>query len=193
MAEDRLAEPDNLPGLVRLAAHDLRTPLATISGFAKMMVRAGTLPEREARFVGIIDEAARQMDELISRLSLAAALTAGRHEPQLAEVDTLELAEAAADERVAVEGRGTIVQTDKELVRQALAALSAAALRHGQVDRVTWRVDGTEFVLSPVAPLAEPVLAGTAARDFGALVARVAVESLGGSIVLENGALRLLL
>jgi len=183
-----MAEP--LADLVRLACHDLRTPLATISGFAKTMVRAGTLPDREARFVAMMDEASGQMNELISRLSLAAALSSGRHETRLEEADTLELAETAAGERVAVEGRGAIVQTDRELVRQALVALADAALRHGQVERAGWQVDGRELVLSPVVPQAAPVLDGSTPRDLGALVARLALETVGGSLEIDGDTLR---
>ena len=183
-----MAEP--LAHLVRLACHDLRTPLATISGFAKTMVRAGTLPEREARFVAMIDQASGQMNELISRLSLAAALSAGRHEQQLVDADTFELAEAAAGDRVAVEGRGAIVRTDRELVRQALLGLAEAALRHGQVERVGWQVDGRELVLAPVVPQAAPVLEGSTPRDLGALVARLAIEAVGGSLEIDADTLR---
>jgi len=177
---------EQLAPLVRLACHDLRTPLATISGFAKTMVRAGTLPDREARFAGMIDEAAGQMNELIARLSLAAALAAGRHEPYLEEADTLELAEAAAGERVTVEGRGESVRTDRELVRQALVALATAAWRHGQLDTVTWRVDGRELVLAPVVAHAVPVLDGSSAKDLGAMVARLALEAVGARVALEG-------
>ena len=184
-----MAEP--LADLVRLACHDLRTPLATISGFAKTMVRGGTLPDREARFAAMIDEASGQMNELISRLSLAAALSAGRHEPQLAEADTLELAEAAAGERVGVEGRGAIVRTDKELVRQALVALADAALRHGQVERAGWHVNGRELVLAPVVPQAAPILDGSTPRDLGALVARLALDTVGGSLEIDGDTLRI--
>jgi signal transduction histidine kinase len=180
---------DELADLVRLACHDLRTPLATASGFAKTLVRAGGLGEREARFLGMIDEAADQMNGLIAQLSLGAALASGRHEPALSTADTLELA-ASADGRVTVEGRGEAIETDAELVAGALAGLAAAALRHGQVAAVTWRVDGRELELSPVEPTASPVLDGTAPKDLGALVGRLAIQSLGGSVAVEGAALR---
>jgi signal transduction histidine kinase len=169
VADERLDE------VVRLACHDLRTPLATISGFAKTMVRAGSLPEREARFAGMIDEAAEQMNALIARLSLASALMSGRWEPSLGEVDTLELVEGAA-------GRGETIETDRAVLGGALAGLAAAAQRHGQVEAVGWEVDGRELTLTPVAPGAVPVLDGSSPKDLGALVGRLAIERLGGSV-----------
>jgi signal transduction histidine kinase len=175
--------------LVRLACHDLRTPLATVSGFAKTLVRAGELGERDARFAGMIDEAAGQMTGLIAKLSLGAALASGRYERALAEADTLELT-SSADERVSSQGRGEAIETDPELVRGALTGLAAAALRHGQVPAVTWRVDGRDLVLEPVEPAAAPVLDGSAPKDLGALVGRLAIESLGGSVTVQGRALR---
>ena len=55
---DRLrSQPDDVaaqdfPRLVTLACHDLRTPLATVNGFAKTLLRGGELDERTLRFVG---------------------------------------------------------------------------------------------------------------------------------------------
>ena len=52
---------DRFATLVELACHDLRTPLATVSGFAKTLLAADAAAGREARFVEMIDEAAGQM------------------------------------------------------------------------------------------------------------------------------------
>jgi signal transduction histidine kinase len=184
MPDERFAE------LVGLACHDLRTPLATIGGFAKTLVRSDELAERDARFVGMIDEAAGQAHALVEALSLAARLAGGSYAPLLTTEDTLELAALAGDERVGAEGVGASLETDRALLSHALGGLAAAALRFGEIDAVAWRVDGRELVLSPVEDGAAPVLDGSAPRDRGALVARLAIESLGGSIAVEPGSLR---
>src|SRR3981081_2814735 len=41
----------SLPLLVSLAAHDLRTPLATIHGFAQTLVRMGDLGQPQQRYM----------------------------------------------------------------------------------------------------------------------------------------------
>ena len=182
------AEPGaRFTSAVSLACHDLRTPLATIAGFAKTMIRADGLPEREERFLGMIDEAASQIGALIDQLGLAAQLEAGRYEPTLAGADTLDLAASSGNERVSAEGAGVTIQTDVELVRRSLAALALAALRHGQLDAVTWVVEGRELTLAPVLPVAAVVVVvGSSPRDLGAIVAAMAIERLGGAVALEG-------
>src|SRR5439155_17736259 len=101
-----MAEDTAFPRLVSLACHDLRTPLATVSGFAKTLTRAGSLAEPADRYVAMIETAAGQMAELLDELGLVARIEAGPYDPALRATDTLELAQAAADdlgeERVAV-------------------------------------------------------------------------------------------
>jgi len=58
------------PRLVSLACHDLRTPLATVNGFAKTLTRGGTLGEREAHFVDLIEAAADQNDSSLESYCL---------------------------------------------------------------------------------------------------------------------------
>src|SRR5436190_13011995 len=103
----------SFPRLVSLAAHDLRTPLATIHGFAQTLVRMGDLGQPKQRYVEMIDLAARQLAELLDELGLAARIEGGRYEPNLQPADTRELAAGAAKElgtdRVAVDGEGAEV------------------------------------------------------------------------------------
>ncbi len=56
--------------LVSLACHDLRTPLATVNGFAKTL-RAAAARRARARFVDLIEAAADQMSTLLDELGLA--------------------------------------------------------------------------------------------------------------------------
>ncbi|HEX6951462.1 MAG TPA: histidine kinase dimerization/phospho-acceptor domain-containing protein, partial [Gaiellaceae bacterium] len=99
--------------LVSLACHDLRTPLATVHGFATTLVRGGDLAPPADRYVEMIDAASAQLAELIEELSLAARIESGRYDPTPREADTLELAQAAAarlgEDRVRVTGSGAAV------------------------------------------------------------------------------------
>jgi signal transduction histidine kinase len=180
---------EQFPRLVSLACHDLRTPLATVYGFARTLTRMDDLDERTARFLGMIEEAAEQMTELLDELGTVARIEGGRWEPALREADTLELAQAD-DERVVAEGAGETIETDVESVRRGLRALAVAAARFGPAERVTWVVSGRELALSPVTAEAGPVVLGESMRDLGSLVARAAIEALGGSLALDGETLR---
>src|SRR3954464_5184374 len=96
----------SFPRLVSLAAHDLRTPLATIHGFAQTLIRMGDLGEPKQRYMGMIDMASRQLAELLDELGTAARIESGRYEPGLQEVDSLELAREIG--RAACRERGEI-------------------------------------------------------------------------------------
>jgi signal transduction histidine kinase len=178
--------------LVALAAHDLRTPLATIHGFAQTLVRMGDLGEPKQRYVEMIDTASRQLAELLDELGLAARIRAGRYEPNLQPVDVAELARGAAaelgEERVAVSGPGGTVHVDVESVQRGVSALVQAALRHGGLEQVDCHAEGAALTIRPVSPASGPVLLGEDLRDLGAAVAVRLVEALGGSVALEGDA-----
>jgi len=183
--------------LVSLACHDLRTPLATVHGFATTLVRSGGLEPPADRYVEMIDTASAQLAELIEELSLAARIQSGRYEPTPHEADTLELAQAAAarlgEERVHVTGRGVALATDTGAVERGLAALFQSALRHGGLDSVEVEVEGSEIRLSPVTPASAPVVLGEDLRDLGAAVAVRLFTRLGGSVSVDRETVRILL
>jgi signal transduction histidine kinase len=178
--------------VVSLACHDLRTPLATIYGFARTLTRVGDLDERTVRFLGMIEQAAEQMTDLLDGLGVAARIVDGRWEPGLREVDTLELA-TCDDERVVARGTGMTIETEADQIARSLCSLGVAAVRYGGIERVTWDVDGRTLALSPIADDAAPVLMGHEVRDLGSLVAQLVIGELGGSVALDGSTLRVLL
>ena len=176
--------------LVSLACHDVRTPLATVHGFAKTLERTAGLEPPSDRYVEMIDQASAQMAELLDELALAARIEAGRYEPALRDADTLELARAAAErlgaDRVRVSGEGTIVQTDLEAVDRGVSALVQATLRHGGLEEVEVTVRGNEIDVTPVTKASSKVVLGQDLRDLGAAVAVRLVETLGGSVAVSS-------
>jgi signal transduction histidine kinase len=189
-----VAEPDSsFPLLVSLAAHDLRTPLATIHGFAQTMVRMGDLGEPKQRYMEMIDAASRQLNELLDELGTAARIESGRYEPSMQPVETLELAQSAAtqlgEERVRVSGAGAEVHVDPDSTERGISALAQAALRHGGLDELALHVDGATLTLSPVTASSAPVVLGEELRDLGAAVAVRVVRALGGSVELDGDTL----
>jgi signal transduction histidine kinase len=170
----------DFPSLVSLACHDLRTPLATVQGFAKTLLRLEELDaERSARYLGLIDAAADELAELLDLVSLAARIEGGRYDPIVREADSLELAPEGAT------GTGATVTVDPDAVAKALAALARAAARHGGVT-VSTRVDGPRFSIEPVTAAAAPVVLGEEQKDLGAAVAVRLVRALGGEVALEG-------
>jgi len=176
--------------LVSLACHDLRTPLATVHGFARTLARDPGLEPPADRYVEMIDAASGQMAELLEELSLAARIEDGRYEPVAREVDSLELVRAAAarlgEDRVSVSGAGAAIETDVPAVERGLAALIQSALRHGGLDRVSVEVADTVVRVAPVTAASAPVVLGDDLRDLGAAVAALLVTRLGGSLAVEG-------
>ncbi len=167
--------------LVSLACHDLRTPLATIQGFAKTLVRQD-VGEPTARYLGIIDAASDELVQLLDVLSVAARIEGDRYDPVLREIDSLELAQAAVP---GASGEGAPVEVDVAAVERALSALARAAARHGGVE-VSVGVAGRKISIEPVVPDAGPIVLGEDPKDLGAAVAVRIVRALGGEVALEG-------
>src|SRR5829696_238531 len=180
---------DRFPRVVSLACHDLRTPLATVYGFARTLSRGGDLDERSARFVGMIEVASEQMTDLLDQLGVLARIESNRYEVGLVEADTVELA-TTEDERVETVGEGVAIETDAQSLKRALEALAIAAVRHGGVPSVTWTVRGRDLELAPVTAAAAPVVTAEELLDLGSVVARRVVERLGGTVELDGETLR---
>jgi K+-sensing histidine kinase KdpD len=188
---------DHFARLVSLACHDLRTPLATVFGFARTLHRVAELPDPAPQYVEMIEASAKQLGELLDELSLAARIETGRYEPTLAPVDTLDLAKHAAEElgadRVQVTGPGGTVNVDVAATERSVAALTQCALRHGGLEQVSVTANGPELTIEPVTTYSAPVLMGEQLRDLGAAVATILIDRLGGSVTVEGERLRVTL
>ncbi len=169
---------DDFSRLVSLACHDLRTPLATVQGFARTLLARDAVEGQAVRWVELIDTASVELVELLDLLSLAARVEGGRYDPVTREADSLELARAAVPEAT---GEGATVQVDVDAVVLALASLARAAARHGGVE-VGVQVRGPLVALAPLVAEAAPVALGEDLKDLGAAVAVRVVRALGGSV-----------
>ena len=121
-----MGEDARFARIVSIGAHDLKTPLATVVGFARTLARA-ELGDPAARYVDMIEAASRQLDDIIEELALVARIESGRYAPVLVETDTLALARAAAAElaeRVEVSGEGATVGVDPDATARSSAGTS---------------------------------------------------------------------
>lgn len=182
-----MASEDTFAKLVSLAVHDLRTPLATVSGFARTLQRKD-LGDPTNQYVRMMVTATGQLAELLDDVGLAARIESGRWEPNLQDADLLELAREAAAlvEGASAEGEGGSVRVDREAVTAALRQLASCALRHGGLDEITIAVSGAEAAIVPVTEGAAPILMLEQMRDLGAAIAARIVSALGGSVELDS-------
>ena len=181
------AAEDTFARLVSLAVHDLRTPLATVSGFARTLQRT-SLGEPTDRYVEMMVAAGTQLAELLDELGLVARIEGARWEPNVQDADSRELAAAAAERlgTADVTGKGATVHVDRDAATLALFQLARCTLRHGGLERVTLDVGGPEIAIEPVNEAARPIVMREQARDLGALIAARVVAALGGTLELRD-------
>ncbi len=87
-----------LDSFTRAVSHDLRAPLRSIDGFARILVdqHGAALPDEGRRYLEILRDGARRMDRMISELLALARL--GRAELRKETLDPAETARAAVAE-----------------------------------------------------------------------------------------------
>ena len=186
--------PQSFAQLVSLACHDLRTPLATASGFARTLQRLDELKAPADRYVEMIGAASDQLADLLDLLSAAARVEAGRFEAQLQPYDSHELANAAAAHaeagRATVAGEGALVKADPQWGPVSLSALAEAARRHGGLEQITLTVEQAEIAIAPIVDDAGPIATGDDLRDFAAAVGTKVLTAAGATVALESDSLR---
>jgi signal transduction histidine kinase len=189
-----IVAPDPFAQLVSLACHDLRTPLATASGFARTLQRLDQIGEPADRYAEMIGAAADQMAALLDLLSAAARVEDGRFEPDPRTVGSRDLADAAAKRveggRMTISGEGAEVETDPHWATLSLSALAEAVRRHGGLEQVTVIVDGPEVAITPIVENAGAIAAGLELRDFAAAVGTRVLKAAGAAVELDGEALR---
>lgn len=184
-----VAETESFSRFVSLACHDLRTPLATVAGFAHTLERGDELGDPATRYVSMMRAAAEQMGELLDALGIVTRIEAGRYTPALIEADTRDLAGAAADrlgEKAGAGGSGATVRVDRGPVEVGLAGLALCAVRHGALERVELTAAGETVEIAPVPEGAAPIVLAEDLKDLGAATARSVIEAIGGSLTLEG-------
>ena len=171
--------------LVSLACHDLRTPLATVYGFARTISRAEG-PRPDARLLLGDDRVGVAAARRAARRALAwrRGSPAGATSRPSSQVSTSELAAAAAerlgDERVGVSGAGADVTVDVEPTKRVgVVARPVRAPARRPRARRRRRRRGRSSRVSPITPASAPVVLGEDLRDLGAAVAVMHARASG--------------
>ena len=204
-----------LETLIAGAAHDIRSPLTAVKGFASTLSRRwGDMSDeqRQLMLTGIAHDADR-LNHTVKLLVDAARLVAGTLAPQPDRVDVGAMVRGLADfleaggapAEVRWTGGEVSALTDPDRLRTAIAAMLEAATwwaqegpvevgadHHGGALRLTVRRAGTELSTDEAGALFGPRQPGTGGGSkIGLYVARGIAEAQGGSATaaVENGAL----
>jgi signal transduction histidine kinase len=156
---DKESSEARLRRFVADASHELRTPIATIRGYAELFRRgAAERPHHLAEVISRVESEATRMGTLVDELLLLARLDQGRP----LEHDTVELTALATDavndalatqpaRRIELEHTGPLTVTgDSARLRQVLANLLSNILTHTPVDApatVRLHADGEHAVI----------------------------------------------
>jgi two-component system sensor histidine kinase VicK len=197
------------------AAHELRTPLATITG-AIQVLQAGAKDDEEERdrFLGHIEREAARLGRLTHSLLVLARAQTREEQPNLAPVELQPLLQAiAADVKPPPEVEvsvscppGLEVLAERDLVEQAVSNLTANALQNterGRVEIAAKQLPGGSVVLE-VTDTGNGIALERQERIFdrfyrpdgrdprrfglGLAIVRQAVTALGGRLELESAA-----
>jgi TrmH family RNA methyltransferase len=204
-----------LETLIAGAAHDIRSPLTAVKGFASTLSRRweGMSDEqRQLMLTGIAHDADR-LNHTVKLLVDAARLVAGTLAPQPDRVDVGAVVRGLADfleaggapAEVRWTGGEVSALTDPDRLRTAIAAMLEAATwwaqegpvevgadHRGSALRLTVRRAGTELSTDEAGALFGPRQPGTGGGSkIGLYVARGIAEAQGGSATaaVEDGAL----
>jgi signal transduction histidine kinase len=92
---------DMKSAFVSIAAHELRTPLASITGYLEVLLDgdAGSLTSRQADYLRIIESSARRLLHITHQLLDTTRIEAGRIELLLQPSDLVRLVESVAEEQ----------------------------------------------------------------------------------------------
>lgn len=133
-------------GLIRALVHDLRTPIATASGYLELIELDGSdLPAPLPEYLARAAIALREITSLTTTLMEVARLETGQRRAQIAELDAGRILEriiarrrplerAALALRPAPDGAGRQLRGDAELIERALDALLDFALARSPRD-----------------------------------------------------------
>ncbi len=95
-ANTELHHVDDLKSqFIEVAAHELRSPLTTLSGFLEMLLEElpGPLTSEQRHYLGVMDESARRLQAIIDELLELTRIDAGRLQLTLQPIDIVHLAQ----------------------------------------------------------------------------------------------------
>lgn len=172
------------------ACHELRSPLAVVYGFARMLENAdGIEAEARAKYVGQIVRGAERLDSMLEDLSTIGRVAAGRVHPKLEPVPLRslidDLAAVSANEgRVRVDpGVDVNVKVDPAWLTESLQSIVDGLCFEDGIDvRLSWRHEPHEVQVQVVPNSTFPMVDVEPDKSsLGISLARIRVVAMGGS------------
>lgn len=143
LAEDVQAEGRIRDAFISLMAHELRSPLTSVKGYAQLLMRQSKrhpIPDSMLRSVESIEQQSGRMAEMVGELLDASRITRGVLEVQAAPIDLVPLSRKVVERRAAQFPQHTItfdtvedsvvVSADAQRVEQVLRDLIDNGARH---------------------------------------------------------------
>jgi PAS domain S-box-containing protein len=191
------------------AAHELKTPITAILGAAELLLtEKDDDPQVRERFLTHIRSEAERMQRLSETLLQLAQTGWDRRDPDIGEVDLLDVASRVAERMgpladssyldLTVEGDEGRVRADEEWLQQALLVLVSNALKHTEKGgHVRLRAEGSRIVVEDegagiseedIPYLFERFYHGSNSGGFGLglPICKELVERMGGEIQLRS-------
>lgn len=159
---------------VSIAAHELRTPLASISGYVEMLLDgdAGALTERQREYLQIVEGSARRLLGITRDLLDLTRIEAGRIEITLRPTDLVELVDS-----VAAELAPQLAAKGQRLVRRVATGLPRVLCDSTRAAQVVGNLLSNASKYSPAD--AEIVLEVAPAHEEGFLRVTVTDQGMG--------------
>lgn len=171
------------------ACHELRSPLAVVYGFARMLENAANLDEEAtAKYVTQIVRSAERLDHMLDDLSKIGRIAAGRmhpsyeHVPLRSVIDDL-CATSTNEGRLNVDaGADVSVKADTAWLTESLqAVIDGLCFEEGIDVRLTWRHGAHEVQLHIVPNSSFPMIDVEPDKSgLGISLARMRIVAMGG-------------
>lgn len=165
----KLAEVDKLKDdFISMAAHELRTPISVVRGYASMLVEGGKLPAEEAKQADYITRSAAQLNSLVDDLLDVMRIEQNRMEFALVPTDVGAVVREVTD-MLAVNAKEKNLALNMEIAADVRAALDPDRFR-----QVMLNIAGNAVKYTPQGNVTVRV-----AAEGGKAVVRVSDTGIG--------------
>jgi K+-sensing histidine kinase KdpD len=181
---------DLLARTIGPACHELRSPLAVVFGFAKMLENNDALDPTAKRYIEHVVQGAQRLDELLDALGKTGRIAAGRLNPNVETVSLRRVADDLASTSTNAEclivdaGSDLTLKADPGWLTEAFAGIvEGLCFEDGLRVRLSWTHDDREARVSFAPDASYPMVdvePEKASLDIA--LSRMRLVAMGGSL-----------